>query len=137
MINKVAIVTGSSKGIGKAIVLAFARSKEYSGIVINARRTEEAQNVSREIMDSYSKWCTSLAVEADVSKETDCIRLIHETIDRFGRIDVLVNNAGIHEEVYKIIGVLLGPFLRRSNSKRLTHSNRLSHFQHQKFGNLI
>ena len=59
MINKVAIVTGSSKGIGKAIVLAFARSKEYSGIVINARRTEEAQNVSREIMDSYSKWCTS------------------------------------------------------------------------------
>ena len=55
MINKVAIVTGSSKGIGKAIVLAFARSKEYSGIVVNARRTEEVQNVSREIMDSYSK----------------------------------------------------------------------------------
>jgi NAD(P)-dependent dehydrogenase (short-subunit alcohol dehydrogenase family) len=75
VINKVAIVTGSSKGIGKAIVLAFARSKEYSGIVINARRTEEAQNVSREIMDSYSKWCTYLVVEADVSKETDCIRL--------------------------------------------------------------
>lgn len=122
MINKVAIVTGSSKGIGKAIVLAFARSKEYSGIVINARRTEEAQNVSREIMDSYSKWCTYLVVEADVSKETDCIRLIHETIDRFGRIDVLVNNAGIQEDIpftettveewYKIIGVdLTGPFV--------------------------
>jgi glucose 1-dehydrogenase len=122
VINKVAIVTGSSKGIGKAIVLAFARSKEYSGIAINARRTEEAQNVSREIMDSYSKWCTYLAVEADVSKETDCIRLIHETIDRFGRVDVLVNNAGIQEDIpftettmeewYKIIGVdLTGPFV--------------------------
>jgi NAD(P)-dependent dehydrogenase (short-subunit alcohol dehydrogenase family) len=69
VIKKVAIVTGSSKGIGKAIVLAFARSKEYSGIFINARRTDEAQNVSREIMDSYFKWCTSLAIEADVSKE--------------------------------------------------------------------
>jgi glucose 1-dehydrogenase len=122
VINKVAIVTGSSKGIGKAIVLAFARSKEYSGIVINARRTEEAQNVSREIMDSYSKWCTYLVVEADASKETDFLRLIHEIIDRFGRIDVLVNNAGIQEDIpftettveewYKIIGVdLTGPFV--------------------------
>jgi NAD(P)-dependent dehydrogenase (short-subunit alcohol dehydrogenase family) len=79
--NKVAIVTGSSKGIGKAIALAFARSKEYSGIVVNARKAEEAQNVSKEIMDSYSKWCTSLAVEADVSKESDWPRLIQETID--------------------------------------------------------
>jgi NAD(P)-dependent dehydrogenase (short-subunit alcohol dehydrogenase family) len=85
--NKVAIVTGSSKGIGKAIVNAFARSKEYSGIVVNAIKAEEAQNVSEEIMDSYSKWCSSLAVEADVSKESDCIRIINETVDRFGRIE--------------------------------------------------
>jgi NAD(P)-dependent dehydrogenase (short-subunit alcohol dehydrogenase family) len=49
--NKVAIVTGSSKGIGKAIVIAFARSKEYSGIVVNARKAEDAHNVSKEIMD--------------------------------------------------------------------------------------
>ena len=55
MNKKVAIVTGSGKGIGKAIVMAFARSKEYSGIVVNARRAEEEQNVSKEIMDSYSK----------------------------------------------------------------------------------
>jgi glucose 1-dehydrogenase len=120
--NKAAIVTGSSKGIGKAIVIAFARSKEYSGIVVNARRAEEGQNVSKEIMDSYSKWCSSLTVEADVSKESDCIRLIHETVDRLGRIDVLVNNAGVQEDIpftettaeewYKIIGVdLTGPFV--------------------------
>jgi NAD(P)-dependent dehydrogenase (short-subunit alcohol dehydrogenase family) len=81
------IVTRSSKGIGKATALAFARSKEHYSIVINARKAEEAQNASEEIMDSYSKWCTSLAVEADVSKESDCIRLINETVDRFGRID--------------------------------------------------
>ena len=144
MINKVAIVTGSSKGIGKAIVLAFARSKEYSGIVINARRTEEAQNVSREIMDSYSKWCTSLAAEADVSKETDCIRLIHETIDRFGRIDVLVNNAGIQEDIpftettveewYKIIGVDLRPICMQQRSSQANakagESQRWLHNKH-------
>ena len=99
MNNKVAIVTGSSKGIGKAIVIAFARSKEYSGIVVNARIAEEAQNVSKEITDCYSKWCTALAVEADVSKESDCIRLVHETVDRFGRIDALVNNAGVQEDI--------------------------------------
>lgn len=87
MNNKVAIVTGSSKEMGKAIVIAFARSMEYSGLVVNARRAEEAQNLSKEIMDSYSNWCTSLAVEADVSKEGDCIRIIHDTVDRFGRID--------------------------------------------------
>jgi glucose 1-dehydrogenase len=54
VINKVAIVTGSSKGIGKAIVLAFARSKQYSGIIVNARRIEEAQSVSYDIEKSYS-----------------------------------------------------------------------------------
>jgi glucose 1-dehydrogenase len=120
--NKVAIVTGSSKGIGKAIVIAFARSKEYSGIVVNARKAEEAQNAYKEIMDSYSKWCSSLAVEADVSKESDCISLINKTVDRFGRIDVLVKNAGVQEDIpftettveewYKVIGVdLTGPFV--------------------------
>jgi glucose 1-dehydrogenase len=120
--NKVVIVNGSSKEIGKAIVIAFARSKEYSGIVVNARRAKEAQNVSKEILDSYSKWCIALAVEADVSKESDCIRLIHETFERFARIDVLVNNVNVQEDLpfvettleewYKIIGVdFAGPFV--------------------------
>ncbi len=122
MINKVAIVTGSSKGIGKAIVLAFARSKQYSGITVNARRIEEAQSVSHDIEKSYSSWCTSTAIEADVSKESDCIRLIKETVSKYGRIDVLVNNAGVQEDIpftettleewYKIIGIdLTGPFV--------------------------
>lgn len=43
--KKVAVITGSSKGIGKAIALTFARSKEYSAIVINARKLEEAEQV--------------------------------------------------------------------------------------------
>ena len=120
MRNKVAIVTGSSKGIGKAIALAFAKSKEYSGIVINARKIEEAQTVSDEIKNNLD--CKSIAIEADISKESDCIRLIEENIKHFDRIDILVNNAGIQEDVpftettlqewYKIIGVdLIGPFI--------------------------
>jgi glucose 1-dehydrogenase len=119
MMKKITIVTGSSKGIGKAIALAFAKSKKYSGIVVNARNIEEARTVSDEIKNLD---CDSIAIEADVSKESDCIKLIEETIKHFGRIDVLVNNAGVQEDLplteitieewYKIIGVdLTGPFI--------------------------
>ena len=120
--RKVAIVTGSSKGIGKAIALSFAKSKDYSGIVINSRKVEESKPVSKEIKNLQGgDGCDSIAIGADVSKEDDCIRLIAETVKHFGRIDVLVNNAGIQEDLplteisldewYKIIGVdLTGPF---------------------------
>jgi glucose 1-dehydrogenase len=117
--KKVAIITGSSEGIGRAIAIAFAKSKEYSGIVTNSRKIERAQRISDEInlLD-----CNSIAIQADVSKESDCIKLIEETIKKYDRIDVLVNNAGIQQDVpfeetsieewYKIIGVdLTGPFV--------------------------
>jgi glucose 1-dehydrogenase len=117
--NKIAIVTGSSKGIGKAIAIAFAKSKEYSAVVTNSRKLEEAEQVSEEIK---AIGCNSIAILADVSKESDCIRLVEGTVKQFNRIDVLVNNAGIQddlplteinlEEWYKIIGVdLTGPFI--------------------------
>lgn len=117
--SRIAIVTGSSEGIGKAIVVAFARSGEYSGIVVNSRKIEEAQRV----VDELKKLgCDSIAIQADVSKENDCIRLIEDTVRNYGRIDVLVNNAGIQKDVpfeqtsieewYKIIAVdLTGPFI--------------------------
>jgi glucose 1-dehydrogenase len=116
---KIAIVTGSTKGIGKAIALAFAKSKEYSGIVINGLKMQKAQEVADQIKNAG---CDSIAIEADMSKESDCIKLIEGAHERFGRIDVLVNNAGIQQEVpfedttteewYKIIGVdLTGPFV--------------------------
>jgi glucose 1-dehydrogenase len=116
---KIAIVTGSSKGIGRAIALTFAKSKVYSGIVINGRKMDEVREVADEIR---GEGCDSLAIEADISNENDCIRLVEEANKAFGRIDVLVNNAGIQtdvpfeetttEEWYKIIGVdLTGPFV--------------------------
>jgi NAD(P)-dependent dehydrogenase (short-subunit alcohol dehydrogenase family) len=78
-IRKVAVVTGSSKGIGKAIALAFAKSGDYSGVVINSRDLEEAKRVSKEINDSFTDNCDSIAIAGDVSKEEDCIRLIADT----------------------------------------------------------
>ena len=117
--EKIAIVTGSTKGIGNAVALAFAKSKKYSGIVVNGRKIEELQKVSDQIKNVG---CDSIAIEADMSRESDCIKLIEGAHKRFGRIDVLVNNAGIQQEVpfedttteewYKVIGVdLTGPFV--------------------------
>jgi glucose 1-dehydrogenase len=119
--KKIAVVTGSSKGIGRAIVLAFARSHIYTGIVVNARKRDEAERVAAEIQD-IGRNCDSIAIIADVSQEADCIRLIDEVVKHYGRIDVLVNNAGIQQEVpfedtsievwQKIIAVdLIGPFV--------------------------
>ena len=118
--KKVAVITGSSKGIGKAIALNFAKSKEYSSIVINSRRIGEAELVVQEIKKTTS--CDSIAIPGDVAQEKDCIRLIGETVDKFQRLDVLVNNAGIQKEIpltettlqdwYNIISVdLTGPFI--------------------------
>jgi glucose 1-dehydrogenase len=131
--GKIAIVTGSSKGIGKAVALAFAKSKEYSGIVVNGRKMEEVQEVADLVK---STGCDSIAIQADMSKESDCIKLIEGANKRFGRIDVLVNNAGIQQDVpfedttteewYKIIGVdLTGPFVcSREAVKHMENQDR-------------
>jgi len=120
MRSKVAVVTGSDRGIGRAIALGFAKSNEYTGIVVNARKRDETERVAKEIQNIGN--CDSIAVIADVSQEADCIRLIDEAVKHYGRIDVLVNNAGIQQEVpfedtsvevwQKIIAVdLTGPFV--------------------------
>lgn len=119
MNKKVGVVTGSSKGIGKAIAITFAKSGEYLAVVTNARKLQEAQTVSDEIR---TLGCNSIPIEADISKEEDCIRLIEETIKNYNRIDVLVNNAGVQQDIpleettvdlwQKILAVdLTGPFI--------------------------
>lgn len=119
MNKKIGVVTGSSKGIGKAIAIAFAKSGEYFAVVTNARKLQEALAVSDEIR---TLGCNSIPIEADLSKEADCVRLIEETIKNYYRIDVLVNNAGIQQDVpleettidlwQKILAVdLTGPFI--------------------------
>lgn len=131
--KKIAVVTGSSKGIGRAIAMAFAKSQDFSGIVTNSRTLEEAQAVSDEIKSVFG--CDSIAISADISREADCIKLIEGTMRHYGRIDVLVNNAGIQKEMpfeetssdlwHKIIGVdLTGPFIcSREAAKRMISQN--------------
>lgn len=87
--NKVAVVTGASKGIGAAIAKHFAA--EGAKVVVNyASSREGAEKVVKTIMDNGG---TAIAVQADVSQEADVIRLFEETEKAYGTLDVLVNNA--------------------------------------------
>jgi 3-oxoacyl-[acyl-carrier protein] reductase len=91
--NKVAVVTGASKGIGAAIAKQLA--SEGASVVVNyASSKEGAERVASEIKSKGGK---AVAVQADVAKKSDVERLFAETKKAFGRIDVLVNNAGIFE----------------------------------------
>jgi meso-butanediol dehydrogenase/(S,S)-butanediol dehydrogenase/diacetyl reductase len=87
--GKVAIITGSGAGIGRATALLFAR--EGAKVCCNSV-SNSAQDVVNEIKTSGGK---ALFVQADVSKEQDAMRLVEETIKNFGKIDILFNNAGI------------------------------------------
>lgn len=88
MKNKVVVITGASSGIGRALALEFA--SRGARLSLGARRTELLEQLRSELPGTEI-----LIQETDVSSETDCSRLIEETIKRFGRIDVLINNAGI------------------------------------------
>jgi 3-oxoacyl-[acyl-carrier protein] reductase len=88
--GKVAVVTGSSHGIGKAVAARLAR--EGASVVINyASRAEDAQAIVAGIKQAGG---TAVAVQADVTKTEDVARLFAETDRVFGRLDILVNNAG-------------------------------------------
>lgn len=90
--NKVVLVTGSSRGIGKAIVTDFAE-KGYN-VVINYRKEENEANKLKEILESKYN-IEALTIRADVSNENEVKNMVQQIVDKFGKIDVLVNNAGI------------------------------------------
>lgn len=95
--GKVAIVTGSSRGIGSAI--AKRLSDEGAAIVVNyAGSSDKAQEVVAQI---EAKGGSAIALQADVSKTADIQRLFDQTIEKFGKVDILVNNAGTI--LYKLI----------------------------------
>ncbi len=88
--DKVALVTGSSRGVGKAVALAYG--KEGAKVVVNYSSSDAAaKEVVKTIEDMGSQ---AIAVKADVAKKADVENLISSTVEAFGRIDVLVNNAG-------------------------------------------
>lgn len=88
--HKVAIVTGSSSGIGKAIALQFGR--EGAKVIVAARREALCLQTVRQIGTAGG---TAHAVRTDISEETQVNALFQETLQTFGRVDILVNNAGI------------------------------------------
>lgn len=89
--NKVSIITGSSRGIGKAIALDFA--KAGAAVVINA--TKENDTAKNTLCEIEALGAKAKLIYADVSKPEEAARLISEAYDTFGKIDILVNNAGI------------------------------------------
>jgi NAD(P)-dependent dehydrogenase (short-subunit alcohol dehydrogenase family) len=91
--GKVAVVTGSTGGMGAGIANRLAA--EGAAVVISGRRAEAGEQVASEIQRQGGQ---AVFVRADVSTEADCVALIHATLERLGRLDILVNNAAITPE---------------------------------------
>ena len=89
MSNPVVLITGALTGIGRAAALAFA--KENARLVVSGRREEAGQALATALRDLGAE---AEFVQADVRNEDDVRRLVDETVERFGRLDVAVNNAG-------------------------------------------
>lgn len=92
--DQVAIVTGASRGIGRAIAIALAAQR--AKVVVNyARSSSAAEEVVKNIISEGGE---AIALQADVSKVDEVDELIKQTLEKFGRIDILVNNAGITKD---------------------------------------
>ena len=85
--NKTAIITGAGSGIGRAIALGFAR--EGANVALAGRRAAPLEALARELGEH------ALAVPSDITKEKDIEALLGRTVDRFGGLHILVNNAGV------------------------------------------
>ncbi|GAX42505.1 short-chain dehydrogenase/reductase SDR [Tolypothrix sp. NIES-4075] len=134
--GKVAIVTGASRGIGRAIALKLA-SNGASVVVNYAGNTEKAQEVVTEIEKLQVQ---AISVQADVSKVADIHKLFDQTIEKFGKVDILVNNAGItfyklttevtEEDFDKIFGINVKGtyFACQQAAQRMSDGGRIINF---------
>jgi NAD(P)-dependent dehydrogenase (short-subunit alcohol dehydrogenase family) len=116
--GKVALVTGGSRGLGREMVLAFAEAG--ASVVIASRKIDACAALAEDVSTRFGT--AALAVAANVSSWDDCDALVAAAYDRFDRVDVLVNNAGmsplypsldqVNEALYdKVLGVnMKGPF---------------------------
>ncbi|HEY1466367.1 MAG TPA: SDR family oxidoreductase [Acidimicrobiales bacterium] len=98
--GKVVVVTGASKGLGRAMALGFGQAG--ADVVVASRKLESCQQVADEISARGGR---ALAVSCHVGDWDQCQALIDAAVDRFGRVDVLVNNAGIAPVPPSLLGV--------------------------------
>ena len=93
--NKNALITGASKGIGRAISIELA--KQGVNVAINYNKSKkEAEEISNELINTYN--VKSIILKGDVSDKNDCSSIVEESINAFGNLDILVNNAGIIDD---------------------------------------
>ena len=93
--NKNALITGASKGIGRAIAIELA--KQGVNVAINYNKSKkEAEEISSKLINEYN--IKSIILKGDVSNKEDCNILVQESIATFGNLDILVNNAGIIDD---------------------------------------
>lgn len=88
--NKVAIITGASSGIGYATALTL--SKAGIRVAVGARRTERLQELEKQIIKNNGE---ILVQKTDVTRKSDCVSLVNTIVEKWGKVDILINNAGL------------------------------------------
>ena len=89
--DRVAVVTGASEGIGRALALRLSSGTQYSRVVVCARNKERLESLAQTMR---ANGCKVLCVKTDITDADACVSLIAQTLEHFGRLDTLFNNAG-------------------------------------------
>lgn len=99
--NKVALITGGDSGIGRAVAVLFAQ--EGADVALAYLNEHDDAQKTREMVEETGRKC--LLIDADIAREANCKRIVRSAVKKFGRIDILVNNAAIHYEQKSITGI--------------------------------
>jgi len=97
--DKVAIITGGDSGIGRSVSILFGR-EGCKGVVVVYRKNTEDANKTKELVEKEGSQC--LAIAGDVSKKDFCFSVVDQCIKKFGKVDILVNHAGVQYEAEKL-----------------------------------
>ena len=103
LLDKKCIVTGGDSGIGRAVALAFAREGADVALIYLKAEQEDALHTAAFIRKTYGREC--LLVATNIARENNCIKAVEKITKKFSRIDVLVNNAGIHYPAESLLDI--------------------------------
>lgn len=99
--NKIVLITGGDSGIGKAVAILFA--KEGANIAIAYLNEHEDARATRDLVRKYGAEC--LLIPGDLRKEANCKKAVKETVKKYGKIDILINNLAIHYDTDELAGI--------------------------------